>query len=126
MQDITSNGHQPSGFTVTISQSDVRRLAKLQARAEGAVQVAQGAVNLAQGLQQALAVAIQEACSDEGYNIPPDSNADINWKTGEITITPPAPGRGEQPHIIGANIGPGVIPGTLGPAPLDPLPTPTN
>jgi len=91
VEPVQENGRVPTTLSVTVSQSEVRRLMKLQARAEGATQVAQAAVNAAQAAQQALAIAVQEACLDEGLKVPSEATADIDWKTGEITITPPAP-----------------------------------
>jgi len=84
------NGHVDAALSVTISQSEVRRLAKLMARAEGAVMVANAATQAAQSAQQALQQAVMDACLEEGVKIPQDSNADIDWKTGAITITPPS------------------------------------
>jgi len=87
------NGHvlTDTVLSVTVSQGEVRRLAKLMARAEGAVMVANAATQAAQSAQQALQQAVMDACLEEGVKIPQDSNADIDWKTGEITITPPVP-----------------------------------
>lgn len=78
-----------SVHTVTVHPNDLRRLTRLHARNEGAVQVAQAAVNAANAAQQALQQAVVEACEDQGVRIPPESAADINWQTGEVTITPP-------------------------------------
>jgi hypothetical protein len=99
IEDI-SNGHEAitqavatAERRVTISANDLRRLVRLQARAEGAAAVAQAAINAAQSQQQIVANAVQEACEDAGIRVPRDSQADVDWVTGEVTITPPpAPG----------------------------------
>jgi hypothetical protein len=95
MTDNHTNHHDTTQ-SVMASAVDVRRFQRLRDEAKGAMQVAQAAANAGQAAQNALNMAIQELCADEGVNIAENSNVDINWKTGEITITPPAP---EPPPI---------------------------
>jgi len=109
--DRVQNGHiTETSLSVTVSQSEVRRLAKLMARAEGAVLAANAAAQVAQSAQQALQQAVQDACGEEGVRIPADSNADINWKTGEITITPPGLTSSPPPMPDPASLPPPPIP----------------
>jgi hypothetical protein len=96
IQDI-DNGHaaitesiKNATHSVIVLPNDLRRLARLHARNEGAVQVAQAAVNAANAAGAALQQAVTEACGDQGLRIPANSAADIDWQTGEVTITPTA------------------------------------
>src|SRR5262252_328135 len=105
--DRVQNGHiTETSLSVTVSQSEVRRLAKLMARAEGAVLAANAAAQVAQSAQQALQQAVQDACGEEGVRIPADSNC----KTDEITITPPGPPSSPPPMPEPASLPPPPIP----------------
>jgi hypothetical protein len=94
---------------VTLSPSALRRLARLQARAEGAQGVAMAAMQAAQAAQQTLQQALTEECQEEGMNIPGGGSApvDLDWKTGVVRIQPPAmgapmpmpPGNGAPPPV---------------------------
>jgi len=94
MQDI-ENGHQAIQAAlhsqVTLPPAALKRLARLFARAEGAQQVAQAAMGAAQQSQQALQLALNEACEDEGLVIPAGGQApvDIDWRTGVVKVQPP-------------------------------------
>jgi len=74
--------------SVSLSQTTLKRLARLQARAEGAFAVFQAAQTAAQLAQTTLQQELTEACADEGLAIPQDNQTqvDIDWKTGEVRL----------------------------------------
>lgn|SRR5215471_2854069 len=85
-----------NGISTTATESEVflpqptlRRLQRLQYRVAGASEVAQAAINAAQSLQNLLQNEVLEACSEEGFMVPPGtSNLDIDWRTGRVSLPP--------------------------------------
>jgi len=76
---------------VTLSPNALRRLARLQARAEGANSVAQVAINAAQQAHQTLQQALTEECQDEGMTLDmtTQAQAEVDWRTGVVRLAPP-------------------------------------
>jgi len=73
---------------VTLSPATLRRLARLQARVEGAVAVFQAAQQVAQQQNTTLQQELTEACADEGMTLLQDNQTqvDIDWKTGVVRL----------------------------------------
>jgi hypothetical protein len=88
VQDAINALHAAREQAITLPPGALRRIARLHARSEGAAQVAQAAIKVAQDAQSTLQQALNEACEDEGLHIPADSNmpVDIDWKTGRLQL----------------------------------------
>jgi len=97
MQDVELNGIARINEAINKMNHDegnilppamLRRLARLHARKEGAESVAQVALNAAQAAQAALQQALNDACEEEGLEVPQGATApvDINWATGRLRI----------------------------------------
>lgn len=84
---------------VTLSPGALKRLARLQARAEGAIMVAQAAEQAARQAQAALQQTLTEECADEGMTIPQDEQmqVQIDWRSGEVRLVPGAAPNGMVP-----------------------------
>jgi len=63
----------------------LRRLGRLQARVDGATEVAQAAINAHTTTRQAYEQAFLAACEDAQIYVPPGPHdVDIDWATGEV------------------------------------------
>jgi hypothetical protein len=73
---------------VTLSPAALKRVARMQARAEGAGQVAQVAMQAAQQAQVTLQQTLVEECQDAGMPITADAQGqvDIDWRTGKVKL----------------------------------------
>jgi hypothetical protein len=102
MQDA-KNGHAPP--EIRLPPGELRRVARLHARMEGALGTAQVAYQAAQQAQQQFREALNEACAEAGLEMPvgtpPDTPVDIDWKTGVVTVDEPVPPRSVQGAPIG-------------------------
>ena len=77
--------------TIRLSPAALKRLARLQARLEGATAVAQAAIASAQAAHQAAQASLQQAlteeCQDEGLAIPAGGGGvDIDWRSGQVSL----------------------------------------
>lgn len=81
----------PETTEVTLDPAALRRLTRLQARAEGANQAAQAAMMAAQQAQQTLQQTLTEECQDVGMTIPMggQGQVDVDWRTGVVKLRPP-------------------------------------
>lgn len=72
---------------IRLSPGQLRRLARLHARAEGARAVYQVAMQAANEAQVALQEALNVACEDAGMRIPSEqAPIDIDWVTGRVQL----------------------------------------
>jgi hypothetical protein len=89
----------PNGIAAAIEQELVsrpalgagalRRLQRLQARMDGATEVAQAAVNTHQAARDAYQSAFVAACEDSSIDIPPGPHdVDIDWTSGAVRFIP--------------------------------------
>lgn len=103
--ELTTNGnvHVPESPTeVTLSPTELRKLARLHARAEGAAQVAQAAIVAAQAAQETLQQALTETCEDAGMEVPQGQNApvSVDWRTGVVKLQQSPTGPVPQPAPV--------------------------
>ena len=67
----------------------LRRLQRLQARVDGATEVAQAAINAHNAQREAYQAAFLAACEDSGIEVPPGPHdVDIDWVTGRLHFVP--------------------------------------
>ena len=101
---------------VTLSPNALRRLARLQARAEGANTAALAAMSSAQQAHTTLQEALAEECEYEGMAIPSNGQgqAQVDWRTGVVRLQlPTAP----VPPPSGTPFGAAPLPAGNGTAP---------
>jgi len=81
----------PDTSEVTLSQPVLKRLSRLQARAEGASAVVNAAQMAAQQAVLAFQEALTEECREEGMSLPAggQGQVDVDWKSGRVTLQPP-------------------------------------
>ena len=87
--EIIENGVAEFAVVPTLPPGALRRLSRLQARVDGATDVAQAAINAHTAARGVYQQAFLAACEDAGITVPDgEHEVDIDWRNGAVRFTP--------------------------------------